>query len=359
MPQNVAHNLDDPSQYSRLDPSGLRHRIRELPRHCLMAWRKAQACPLPEGWTAVDRVVIGGMGGSAIAGDLAADLVAAHPAVPISVVRDLRFPFALDERTLFIASSYSGSTEETLSLFDRAIKSQAKVLAICSGGTLADRASHEGIPLLTIDIASEPRSVVGYNLMLLLGVLWRLGLISVAEEDVNRAVESLSRGTSNLGEDVPAGDNPAKQLALELRDKLILIYGSGVFSAVARRWKTQFNENAKAWAFYESIPEVLHNSVETYCSMSLAPDRIMGLLLQPDTSDGGHARHHSVVSELLRRNNIPHRILPGENGPPLAQLLGMLLLGDYVSYYLALLQEVDPSPNPAITVAKELLSNNG
>ena len=299
------------------------------------------------------------MGGSAIAGDLAADLAAAHPTVPISVVRDFRFPFALNEHTLFIACSYSGSTEETLSLFDRAIKSHAKVLAICGGGTLVDRASYEGVPLLTIDIASEPRSAVGYNLMLLLGVLSRLGLGSIAEEDVNRAVESLSRRTSNLTEDVSAGDNPAKQLALELRDKLIVIYGSGVFSAVARRWKTQFNENAKAWAFYESIPEVLHNSVEAYCSPSLASGRIMGLLLQPGNSDSGHSRHHRVVSELLRRNNIPHRILPGENGPPLAQLLGMLHLGDYVSYYLALLQGVDPSPNPSITEAKQLLSNNG
>ena len=147
--------------------------------------------------------------------------------------------------------------------------------------------------------------------MLLLGVLWRLGLISVAEEDVNRAVESLSRGTSNLGEDVPAGDNPAKQLALELRDKLILIYGSGVFSAVARRWKTQFNENAKAWAFYESIPEVLHNSVETYCSIPPSRQTVLwACCCSRIPATAVTLRHHSVVSELLRRNNIPHRILP-------------------------------------------------
>ena len=330
-----------------------------MPGHCLTAWQTAQACPVPGDWTEIDRVVIGGMGGSAIAGDLVADLAANHPTVPISVVRDFRFPFALDERTLFIACSYSGSTEETLSLFDRAMKSHAKVLAICSGGTLADRASYEGVPRLTIGIASEPRSAVGYNLMLLLGVLSRLGLVGVADEDVNRAVESLSRSTSKLREDVPVGDNPAKQLVLELQDKLILIYGSGVFSAMARRWKTQFNENAKAWAFYESIPELLHNSVEAYCSPFLGPDHIMGLLLQPDTNDDGHLRHHRVVSELLRRNNIPHRVLLGENGPALNQLLEMLLLGDYVSYYLALLQGVDPAPNPSITVAKELLSNDG
>ena len=322
-----------------------------------MAWRKAQACPLPEDWTEIDRVVIGGMGGSAIAGDLAADLAAVHPTVPILVVRDRDFPFVVGESTLFIACSYSGNTEETLSLFDRAINSQTKVLAICGGGTLADKARYEGVPLLTIEIATEPRSAVGYNLMLLLGVLWRLGLSSIAEEDVIRDVESLSSRVSNLREDVSVEDNPAKKLALDLQDKLILIYGSGVFSALARRWKTQFNENAKTWAFYESIPEALHNSVEAYASPSLAPDRMIGLLLQPNISDRSHTRHHRAVSDLLARNNISHRILPGEKGPSLAQLLGMLLLGDYVSYYLALLRGVDPSPNPSITVAKELLAN--
>ena len=325
----------------------------------MTAWQKAQDCSLPEDWTGINRVVIGGMGGSAIAGDLASDLAAIKPSVPILVVRDRHFPFVLDESSLFIACSYSGNTEETLSLFQLAIKSQARVLVICGGGTLAENAENAGVPLLTIEIDTEPRSAVGYNLMLVLGVLWRLGLSNIAEEDVNIGVESITRKCANLVEEVPAEVNPAKQLASELRNKLILIYGSGFFSAVARRWKTQFNENAKTWAFCEEIPEVLHNSVEAYCSPSLSPHQMMGLLLQPSVSDGNHTRHHRVVSDLLKRNNIPHRILSGSDDEPLTQLLGMLLLGDYASYYLALLNEVDPSPNPSITLAKELLSNGG
>ena len=359
MTQNPSHILDTPGLYTRLDPSDLRERIRAFPDHCETAWLKSQACSLPVDWTGFNKVVIGGMGGSAIAGDLASDLLALEPNVPILVVRDRDFPFAVDEGTLFIACSYSGNTEETLSLFERAIKSPARVLAICGGRTLADKARNAGVPLLTIEIDTEPRTAVGYNLMLLLGVLWRLGLSNIAEEDVYKGVESVTRERANLMEDVPADVNPAKRLALELRSKLILIYGSGFFSAVARRWKTQFNENAKTWAFCESIPEVLHNSVEAYCSPSISLDGMMALLLQPSISDGGHDRHHRVVSELMNRNNIPHRILSGGDDAPLAQLLGMLLLGDYASYYLALLNEVDPSPNPSITVAKELLSNGG
>ena len=306
----------------------------------------------------MERIVVGGMGGSAIAGDLAADLAATLPSVPIFVVRDRRFPFALDEGTLFIACSYSGNTQETLSLFDGAVDSPAKVLVISTGGTLADRASTGGVPLLTIDIDSEPRSAVGYNLMLLLGLLSRLGLGGNTEGNVNQDVESLSFRLSQLSEDVATEVNQAKQLAIELEDKLILVYGSGVFSGMARRWKTQLNENAKTWAFHEPIPEVLHNSVEAFCSSSVVRDRIMGLLLQPNSNDGGDARSHRVLSEVLRRNQIPHRIVDGGIGSPLAQLLQMLLLGDYVSYYLAILQGVDPSPNPSITMAKELLASH-
>ena len=342
MALNTIHNLDDPEVYTRLDPSGLRKRLQDLPRHCLAAWQQVRVAFLPDDWTDSDKVVIGGMGGSAIAGDLVADLAAVQSSVPVLVVRDLHLPFSLTKRTLFLACSYSGNTEETLTLLDQAAKTGARIMAISGGGNLAAKAKQQQLPLLTADVSLEPRSAVGYNLMLLLGVLERLGLLRVGEAEIDRTVQSLSQKISLLQEDVPATENPAKRLAVELRNKLILVYGSGLFGSVARRWKSQFNENAKAWSYYETIPEMLHNSVEAFRSSSLMTDWGMALLLQPNNLDGGHQRHHAVVAELLRHNNIPHRVLQGEPGPPLSQLLNMLVLGDYVSYYLALLQGVDP-----------------
>ncbi len=347
--------MDEPSQYARLDPSGLRNRIRDLPRQCSHAWQKALAFPIPENWPRIDRVVVGGMGGSAIAGDLAADLAAVQPSVPVSIVRDRRFPFALREGTLFIACSYSGTTDETLSLFQEALASPAAVLAVSAGGLLADRAGAENAPLLDVDIDSEPRSAVGYNLMLLLGLLSQLGLAEIDGPGVNRSVESLSRTLSHLTEDAPTEVNPAKRLAMELEGKLILVYGGGLFSGMARRWKAQFNENAKTWAFHEPVPESLHNAVEAYRSLAVPRDGVTALLLRPHLPGGADARSLRVLSELLRRNNIPHRTVDGGIAPPLGQLLNMLLLGDYLSYYLAILRGVDPSPNPTITEAKELL----
>lgn len=358
MPQNPTNiDLDNPDVYTQLDPSGLRNRLEELPRHCMAAWKQVSAASLPGDWADSDKVVVGGMGGSAIAGDLAADLMALQRTVPAIVVRDLRLPFQLNDRTLFLACSYSGNTEETLALWDQASKTNARIMAVSGGGTLTARAKKQRAPLLSIEISVEPRSAVGYNLMLIAGVLERLGLLDIKEGEVEQTIKALIQRISVVKEDVPLAENPAKQLAVELKDKLILVYGSGLFQSAARRWKTQFNENAKSWSYFESIPEILHNSVEAFGSGSFVVESGMALLLKPNKWDSDHQNHHSVVADLLRRNNIPHRLLLGNPGTPLSQLQDMLLLGDYVSYYLALLRGVDPSQNPSIDQAKELLSN--
>lgn len=351
-------NLDNDRIYDRLDPTGMRGRIRGLPLQCEEAWSQARDLVLPEHWqSSSNKVVIGGMGGSAIAGDLVADLASLQQAVPIIVVRDFHLPFRLDRNSLFIGCSHSGNTDETLSLFRQALQQQARVLAVTGGGVLAEEAKAQNIPLLTINAPGEPRCAVGYNLMLLLGALRRLGLVNTSDDDVQGATADLRRQIAQLGEEVPTEHNPAKQLAHELKDKLIVMYGSGIFSGAARRWKTQFNENAKIWAFFETAPELLHNAVEAYHSPpGVNPDKIV-LVLQPNSNSEVLQSRYRVVKELLHRKDIPHRVLAGVDAPPLAQLLTTLNLGDYVSYYLALLQGVNPSPTPTLDLGKRLLSN--
>jgi glucose/mannose-6-phosphate isomerase len=125
---------------------------------------------------------------------------------------------------------------------------------------------------------------------------------------------------------------------------------------VARRWKTQLNENSKIWAFFETIPELLHNTVESFRTPSADGPSITALVLEPGDGTSEAVSRYRLVPEMLKRRGIPHRTLQGSGESPLSQLLGMLILGDYVSYYLALLQGIDPSPNPGIDEAKELLS---
>ncbi len=349
-------DLDNPKTYEQLDPSGLRGRLRELPRQCQVAWQQSQALKLPEDWKQISHVVIGGMGGSAIAGDLAKDLAASQQAVPITVIRDFQLPFPLSSNHLFVACSFSGNTDETLSLLQQARQSDAKVLAVAGGGQLARMAEEEGLPLLWIKTSGEPRSALGYNLLLLLGILARLGLVSTTANDVQSAITGLEEQVARLSEEIPAGDNPAKQLAQELAGRLALIYAGGIFFGVARRWKSQLNENAKAWAFYESIPELLHNSVEAFHTGAIEGSDRLALLLLPAAASIELERRYQIVEELLDRQEIPYRRISGSAGPPLAQLLGMVLLGDYVSYYLALIQSIEPSGTPLLDLGKKLAS---
>ena len=349
-------NLDDPRRYASLDPSGLGDRIADLPSQCRRAWEAAAAWAPPQQWQDADQVVIGGMGGSAVAGELAAGLGAGLGGRPILVVREPRLPFPLGRHTLFIACSYSGRTRETLALYDQAVSSGAMTLALSSGGPLAQRAEDSGTPRLTIGLVSEPRSAVGYHLLLLLGVLGRAGLLEMGTAEVEAALGVISQAAASLGREAPTAGNRAKQLALELQDRLVVVYGGGLLAGMARRWKTQLNENAKVWAFFETLPELLHNSVEAYGS-GLPVGGLMALLLQGaagDRDSGIYEGHNRAVLELLGRSGTPHLVVTAEEGPPLAQLLGMLQLGDYVSYYLALLRGVDPAPNPTIDAAKAL-----
>jgi glucose/mannose-6-phosphate isomerase len=375
--------LDDgPEAYAALDPSGLGARLRDLPRQCQAAWTHSQSFDWSDwsawsawteasawtepsnrsasGWLGdIDQVVIGGMGGSAIAGDLVADLASLKPTVPVLVVRNFQLPFALNRRSLFIGCSYSGNTEESRSLFRQAISAGAQVLAVTGGGMLAKEARSHNIPVLTVDASGEPRSAIGYNLLLLLGLLSRLGLVSVGEAEVQAAIKALDRQLSLIGEAAPTPENPAKMLARELLDKLVVVYGGGIFSGAACRWKAQLNENAKVWAFYETIPESLHNSVEAYGGTSRVGKDVMALVLDPVSASAELKARYRTLAEMLRWGNIDHRVLPGTDGPPLAQLLSMIMLGDYVSYYLALLQGIDPSPTPAIVRSKGLLDQLG
>ena len=348
------NSLDDPRTYSALDPSGMRDRLWDGPRQCAEAWQQVCAANLPNFPPITDHVVICGMGGSAIAGDLVFDLSATIGGAPGTVVRDFRLPFMPNERTLVVICSYSGNTKETLSMYNQAVESPAHVVAITTGGELARLSKEHNTPTLQVTAQGEPRSAVGYNLMLLLGLLRRLHQPSFIGEEVTAAVDTMRRQVDCIGPNVPMKENQAKQLAAAINGKLPIIYGGDFFQGMARRWKSQLNENAKVWAFSDSIPELLHNSVEPFPAPRFSGLELMALVLQPAAEAGPLECSYRVVTEMLHRHGVPHRILTGSGDGLLAQVLSMLALGDYASYYLALLRGIDPSPTPSIEEAKGL-----
>ena len=336
------------------DPEDMLGRIKELPKQIQGAWQVTRAAQLPPAYGDVRNITVIGMGGSAIGGDLAAALLADELKVPMSVHRDYGLPAFIGRDSLVIASSYSGNTEETLSAFEEARKRGAKVLALTTGGTLATQARAANYPVVTFSYKARPRATLGYSLGLVLGSLTRLGLTRDLSADIDAAIADLAKLEERVHEG--ARTNDAKKLAIQLYGRVIFAYGAGVMGVMARRVKGQWNENAKNWSAYDVMSELNHNAVVGFPNPQIAREAITVLLLRSDRDNPRHKIRFDVTRELLDRASIQHKSLEFGGTNLLSEVLQMTLFTDYVSFYVALLNGADPSPNTAIDYLKDRLA---
>ncbi len=335
-------DLDAHDQFARLDPQGMLTSIAELPQQCEHGWSLALQLRLPDGYRQPREIVLLGVGGSGIGGDLLRTLLLQECPVPIVVHRDYALPAFVDRNTLVVVSSYSGNTEEALIGFEAALHSEARVLAISTGGELSRRASERGLPLWTFHYQTQPRAALGYSLMFLLGAIQHLGLISDKSSDVAEAVAVMRDWQNQIRESVPEAENPAKQLARRLHHRLPVVYAAEHLSEVARRWKGQFNENSKSWGVFDVLPELDHNTVVGY---PLPPGLSRLAHVVTLTSPMNHPRvllRFDITRELLQRHGYSCDMVEARGQSPTAQMLSAIHFGDYVSFYLAMLNGVDP-----------------
>ncbi len=349
-------NLDDVKIYQQNDPEGMLARIKELPMQCRQAWQAAMSFKLPAGYDDVDKVVVLGMGGSAIGGDLVRSLVQSESRIPVIVHRDYGLPAFVDENTLVIASSYSGNTEETLSGFEPALKTKAKKLAMTTGGKLQQMAEANDIPVFKIEYKAQPRAALGFSFLPTLGVLQKLGFLKDKSADVAETVQVLEKLSARLEEKSPLTGNPAKQLAQRLYGCLPVIYGAGIAAEAAHRWKTQINENGKAWGFFEVFPELNHNATVGYPFPPEVAQKIRVILLRSPLFNERVKLRYDVTCELLKRAGVAYEFVDGEGRSALSQMMSLVMTGDFTSYYLAILYGVDPSPVEVISYLKDQLA---
>lgn len=347
--------LDDPQTYATLDRSGMISHLQHLPEQCRLAWQAALKLKFPPGYGRLNKVVVAGMGGSAIGGDLAAGL-AALEGLDLTVHRDYGLPPAIDRNTLIILASYSGETEETLSSYEAALNSPAKKLAITSGGRLKEKTTAQGIPVLPIEYKAPPRAALGYGFIGVLGILHNLGLVKDKAADIEEMLTVIEEQAHSLGENIPLAENPAKQLANQFFGRLAITYGGGFLAAVARRWKTQLNENAKVWAFSETLPELNHNAVVGYQFPEELDAHIFVAILRSPLLHPRIQLRCQITSEILSQRKVAHQVLDGQGKSPLSQIMSLIVLGDYTSYYLAMLYNTDPSPVSVIDYLKGRLA---
>lgn len=288
-------------------------------------------------------VVYAGMGGSA----LAALLGTVWPGytVPFEVSRDYHIPSYVSNKTLFIACSYSGNTEETLSALAEAEKAKATIVIIAGGGKLQERAKEKGHHFVLLPKAAQPRYAVFYNLKANLQVMAKAGVLreKVTEKELKAAAKHLEDSTKNLLPTVPTKQNPAKRLAQEIAGKSLVVYAGSSLAPAAYKWKISANENAKnvAWAGY--VPEFNHNEFIGWSSHPHnKPYAVVDL-----RSSFDHPRvqqRFELSAKLLSGKRPEPHVIQAEGKTLLEQLLWTVLMGDFTTLYLGLLNGLNPAP---------------
>lgn len=352
-------NLDDLDRFQQLDTLNMLGEIDNLPDQLASAYQLGMqhAQRLPD-WKDFKQVVVAGMGGSAIGAELLASYCALRATVPVFVHRDYGLPlFARGAETLVVCSSHSGNTEETLDAFEAARTAGCRVIVMSTGGELANRARENQVPVWIFEHAGQPRAAVGFSFGLLLALFQRLGFIPDQKDALEDALSSMKRSQQRLKADIPAVKNPAKRYAGQLMGRWVTIVASDLMTAVARRWKGQINEVAKAGANFEFLPEADHNTLAgTLHPQEVLNPHTMTLFLRAP-SDHPRNRLRSDLTRkafMLEGMNTDH--VDARGSTPLAQMWTMILFGDYVAYYLAMGYGVDPTPVEALVDFKRSMA---
>ncbi len=346
--------LDDRASLERLDPHGMLARIEALPEQCEEAWRRAGDLTLPETHTEARDVVLLGMGGSAISGDILRSLATLTGRKPVQVVRGYDIPASVGENTLVVACSHSGNTEETLSAFQQALDAGAKTFVITMGGEIAKLADRAGSPLFRYEYDGEPRSSTVHQIMSLLALCEKEGLVESPEQADSEAVTLMKKQRAELGFAAPRGQNPAKQLAERLHGRLPVIVGAGVLDGAAYRWKTQLNENSKSWALHETLPELDHNSIVGFGKPDVS--RLHVVFLRHAALHPRLLLRYEATGEALDDAGVSHETIEAQGKSALAQVMTAIYFGDLTSYYLALLNGVQPATVEPIDTLKAKLT---
>jgi glucose/mannose-6-phosphate isomerase len=354
-------DLNAVEKFAPIDKGGMLTHVINLPQTCADAWELAgrtyPQLDLPASFKQVQQVVVVGMGGSAIGGDLLATLVADECPCPIFVHRGYDLPGFVDgPETLVIGTSHSGNTEETLSAFAQAHERGALLLALTTGGEIAHLATDWGAPMLRFDYDSQPRAALGYSLVSMLNLLCHLDFISDKAGDLTEAVDVMRDWQAEIGPQVPVADNPAKRLAGQLMERMPVTYGAGLMEPVARRWKTQFNENSKVWSFFEGMPELNHNAVVGFEMSQKIRERATVIFLRSRYDSPRIQARWRITRQMLLHEGVGNDQIKARGQSRLAQVLSLVHFGDLVSVYLALASGVDPTPVAPIAYLKEQLS---
>jgi len=346
MSSSGTHTTLDREAVGRVDASDLVTDILALPEHLRDALWKLESAGLTR-WDSPGGLVVAGMGGSAIGGALARAILSDHASRPLLASQAYGLPPWTTPDTTVLCASYSGNTEETLACYEAAGVIGARRVVVTSGGELAEQARADGVPVIPVTGGLQPRAAVGYMTVAALEVAALCGVGPRCGSELDVAAEHLEELVEAWGPDAPDEAEP-KVLARALHGSVPVLFGAGLTTPLAYRWKTQINENAKQLAYAVELPEADHNEIVGWVSAAEHGRFAAVFLDDADTHPRVKARIE-LTGQIVDGGATGgvHRV-ESRGSTAVERVLSLVLLGDLVSLYLAALRGVDPTPVPAI-----------
>ncbi|MDP2928612.1 MAG: bifunctional phosphoglucose/phosphomannose isomerase [Candidatus Omnitrophota bacterium] len=353
------NQLDSFKRIEKYDESSMLELIESFPEQCRDAQRLGDEFELPQGFKgSYKNIVCAGLGGSAIGSDLVRSYIADEALIPVLINRNYTLPNFVSEETLVIATSYSGNTEEILSAYRDARSRGSRILVITSGGKLERIANQDGVPCLVVPASFPPRCALGYSFFPLLLILAKIGIIKDQAAFIDDAIHNLRKlKDSRIGYKVPEKDNLAKRMAVGILGKLPVIYaGHDHIDAVVTRWRGQLAENSKTLSWGQLFPEMNHNEIVGWENPERVLRECVAIILRDAADHPRVSKRMDITRHTLKGNRVKVLEVSSVGKELLARILSLVYIGDFVSFYLAILNRIDPTPVEKITAIKKELA---
>lgn len=353
-------NLDNLEEINNLDKSNVAESIVKLPDQIKQAWRESAHIKLPESYKRTKSICIVGMGGSGLGPEVVYHLYKDDLKIPLVLVHDYDLPGFVNEDTLVLLSSYSGTTEEVLGAAKQAISRKCKVAAITEGNQLGQFLDENGFPYYKINTihnpSKQPRYGIGYLVIGILGTLRGLDLIQIEETEGEKMIRDLRELNSKFLPSVPSRANFPKEIAQKLKNNMIGIIGSQFLSGIAHIFANQLNETSKTFAFYFLLPELNHHLLEGFGHPLDIRKHLKIILLESDYYSEKIKKRAKITADVIEKQKVETFTIKFEQGTPLRQAFEALLITSWISFYLGVLNEVDLSITPWVDYFKKQLA---
>ncbi|MFA4827323.1 MAG: bifunctional phosphoglucose/phosphomannose isomerase [Candidatus Shapirobacteria bacterium] len=349
-------NIDDINQIKNLDKSNVLESVQALGKQCRQAWENVNEIVIKNDYSRVDRVVVAGMGGSALGAEIIKALYFDRLKIPFEISRGYHLPRYVDQNTLVILSSYSGTTEEILSAAGEAENAGAKIMAISAGGELEKTAIEKRYDFYKIrpdfNPSGQPRMALGYSIFGILGLLKMAGIIDIENGEIEGVTAVIEEVRKKNGVEIATENNLAKQIALKLENKIPLVLAAEHLAGNAKTFCNSINENAKTPAMFYLLPEANHHLLESLKNPAINKNNLIFLLFLSDQYEPAIKKRFEITEKVIEQNGIEKTVIQENGKTKLEEVMWLVAFGNWVIFYLAMIYGVDPATIPWVDYFK-------